>query len=172
MFWEGKYRLWYDVTPPRDSNMEGIMCYAESDDGIKWTKPNLGLVEFGGNKDNNIVFGEPVGGYGVHGTSVFIDPKAPDDERLKMITMSSATEQEIARFKAAHPASVSPIGEQKKLFIRLAKSADGIHWTPMPEPVMSHMSDTQTTAYYDETLNRYVCFLRLAYMKPSRNRPH
>ncbi len=30
------------------------MCYAESKDGIHWTKPNLGLVEFNGNKNNNI----------------------------------------------------------------------------------------------------------------------
>jgi len=30
------------------------MCYAESEDGIHWTKPDLGLVEFNGNTRNNI----------------------------------------------------------------------------------------------------------------------
>ena len=30
-------------------------CYAESRDGIHWTKPNLGLVEFEGSRKNNIV---------------------------------------------------------------------------------------------------------------------
>ena len=30
------------------------MCYAESDDGVTWTKPELGLVDFNGNKKNNI----------------------------------------------------------------------------------------------------------------------
>ena len=33
------------------------MCYAESRDGIRWTKPNLGLFRFGGSSDNNIVLG-------------------------------------------------------------------------------------------------------------------
>ena len=31
------------------------LCYAESDDGIHWRKPELGLFEFGGSKANNIV---------------------------------------------------------------------------------------------------------------------
>ena len=33
------------------------MCYAESRDGIRWTKPNLGFFEFKGSDDNNIVLG-------------------------------------------------------------------------------------------------------------------
>jgi len=33
--------------------------YAESADGINWTKPNLGLVEYHGNRNNNIVRIEP-----------------------------------------------------------------------------------------------------------------
>jgi len=31
-----------------------FICYAESGDGIHWKKPNLGLHEFRGSKDNNI----------------------------------------------------------------------------------------------------------------------
>lgn len=30
-------------------------CYAESGDGIRWTKPNLGLHSFRGSRDNNIL---------------------------------------------------------------------------------------------------------------------
>jgi hypothetical protein len=36
------------------------VCYAESSDGIHWIKPNLGLVEFHGNRNNNIIAIEPV----------------------------------------------------------------------------------------------------------------
>ena len=32
------------------------MCYAESEDGIRWTKPSLGVVEFQGSTDNNIIW--------------------------------------------------------------------------------------------------------------------
>jgi hypothetical protein len=29
------------------------MCYAVSEDGLHWEKPNLGLVEYNGSKENN-----------------------------------------------------------------------------------------------------------------------
>ena len=32
-----------------------FLCYAESNDGIEWRKPELGLHEFQGSKANNIV---------------------------------------------------------------------------------------------------------------------
>ncbi|MBN1344433.1 MAG: hypothetical protein JXQ73_17220 [Phycisphaerae bacterium] len=32
-----------------------FICYAESADGLKWTKPELGLVDFQGSKKNNIL---------------------------------------------------------------------------------------------------------------------
>src|SRR5262249_664459 len=57
-FLDGKYRLWYDTKPP--SGGPDLLCYAESSDGIAWEKPSLGLVEFQGNKANNIVFGGPL----------------------------------------------------------------------------------------------------------------
>ena len=33
-------------------------CYAESDDGIHWRKPELGLIEFNGSKKNNILWAD------------------------------------------------------------------------------------------------------------------
>ena len=48
-----RYRMWYRAnfnSPPY------YTAYAESKDGIRWTKPSLGLVEYGGSKDNNIVW--------------------------------------------------------------------------------------------------------------------
>ena len=55
-----KYRMWYmayhwvfeaDDKAPRHPF---YVAYAESDDGIKWQKPDLGLYEFQGSKKNNI----------------------------------------------------------------------------------------------------------------------
>ncbi len=43
-----KWQLWYQ------GGKEGLPLYAESTDGINWVKPNLGLVKWGGNKNNNI----------------------------------------------------------------------------------------------------------------------
>ena len=56
-----------------------LTCYAESDDGLTWTKPNLGLFEFNGNPNNNIV-------WDLHGACVFRDDDEPDPQRrYKMI---------------------------------------------------------------------------------------
>ena len=31
-------------------------CYAESEDGINWCKPDLGIIELEGSKKNNVIF--------------------------------------------------------------------------------------------------------------------
>jgi hypothetical protein len=65
------YRCWYNPTlvdPLKDKisrekqaetpyNTEGWevgICYAVSNDGLQWTKPELGMVEFEGNKKNRL----------------------------------------------------------------------------------------------------------------------
>jgi hypothetical protein len=55
-----KFRMWYLAGPtrlspkgPKPGNWRP-MCYAESDDGVHWIKPELGLVEFHGSRRNNI----------------------------------------------------------------------------------------------------------------------
>lgn len=56
-----------------------LTCYAESDDGMTWTKPNLGIFEFNGNPNNNIV-------WDLHGASVFRDDNETNvQKRYKMI---------------------------------------------------------------------------------------
>ena len=57
----GLYRMYYrgsqvDYTPGEMTNHHQVTCYAESADGIRWEKPSLGLVEFEGSKDNNIIW--------------------------------------------------------------------------------------------------------------------
>src|SRR5690625_2883705 len=39
---------------PSSTRVTGF-CYAFSKDGINWEKPNLGIVEFNGNTNNNII---------------------------------------------------------------------------------------------------------------------
>ena len=71
-----------------------LTAYAESRDGIEWTKPSLGLYEFNGSKENSIVWM----GEGAHNFAPFKDtnPAAPPSERYKalaggpLITLKSA----------------------------------------------------------------------------------
>ncbi len=86
---DAKYRLWYvafddDVTNTIASS-RWRAAYAESSDGLTWTKPNLGLVEFHGNKNNNLV---DVGDeWGFVNLKVIKDEGEPDSaRRYKMTT--------------------------------------------------------------------------------------
>src|SRR5262245_37965694 len=55
----GKFRMWY--TAGSDNGIVNSVdtsfrpAYAQSEDGIHWVKPQLGLTEFAGNKRNNLV---------------------------------------------------------------------------------------------------------------------
>lgn len=52
----------YDITfniYPRIHSSPSVYVYAESEDGINWTKPSLGVYEFNGSTDNNIVWRGP-----------------------------------------------------------------------------------------------------------------
>jgi len=81
---KGIFRMWYSAWPRDWENgaNSGLVGYAESDDGLAWRKPKLGLVDYKGKgKDNNLIdiFG--------HSFTVFIDPDAPAESRYRA-TMS------------------------------------------------------------------------------------
>jgi len=69
----GRCRMYYQachqILRGEPAAHPAFMCYAESPDGIHWVKPKLGLVEFAGTKDNNIVWT----GLGAEGLSPFRD---------------------------------------------------------------------------------------------------
>ena len=112
------------------------LCYAESKDGENWVKPNLGLTDFRGSKDNNII------GHFLHGTSVFLDKHESDEaRRYKMFT-------KIDYGNGVH-------------FIAVAFSKDGIHFDEyIKVSNFNPRADTHNHIIYDETLNRYVLITR------------
>ena len=84
------YRMYYrglDCDRGLAAFHEYVYCYAESRDGVHWTRPNLGLFEFGGSKDNNIIISEQDEEFGTcsGNFSPFLDknPEAPDAQRYK-----------------------------------------------------------------------------------------
>ena len=86
---DGKYRLWYvafdDEVKSKAPSARWRAAYAESKDGVTWTKPNLSLVEFHGNKNNNLV--DMGGAWGFVNLKVIKDEADPDPtRRYKMTT--------------------------------------------------------------------------------------
>ena len=159
---EGKYLLFYNTTTYRlGRSSEGYMvCYAESEDGLNYRKPPLGQVEFQGSRENNLVLGPGVCRYGIHGPAIFVDPTAEPAERFKAIYQAAVDQATVERLQAVRPESVTPASHDGTALMG-AVSPDGIRWRELEEPLMGHVSDTGTTAYWDQRLGRYVGYFRM-----------
>lgn len=144
------YKSWQHTGQAKDCPRHPLVIgYAESDDGINWRRPNLGLFDFRGIKENNIILGHIQGANRkrgeCHDFSPFIDknPKVKPD----------------ARYKAVGLAYGDGYGEELWAF----KSPDGIHWTLMHgTPVYTEGAfDTQNIAYWSEKYGKYVLYYRV-----------
>jgi hypothetical protein len=123
----GKFRMWYNVKNP-GAEPSVCFCYAESDDGIHWTRPNLGLVSVSGSRSNNIL-DAPFGHFGLS----FIDEGASCTEPAR-------------RYKMAY---YNARGAGKGLHV--AFSADGFSFKPFSgNPVIQ---DDVRTPYKDGYTN-------------------
>ncbi|MBM3466158.1 MAG: hypothetical protein FJX76_29065, partial [Armatimonadetes bacterium] len=154
----GLYRMWYHAIPPdfwdpaRGGTLTwgpdygGVLCYAESDDGLAWRKPKLGLYRWQGRDDTNIVFGRELAGPpGLHGISVFLDPSAPAHERYKALYVAPIESDAAREWVRRHPDATDPwvATEHRQQAVYVATSPDGLRWTPFPEPVLLYFSDTK-----------------------------
>ena len=101
--WDPNERIWkcWTTTPRSVGGYWEASAYWESQDGLHWTKPNLGQFEFEGSKANNYIsFEFQEKRYGPH--CVVYDPTDPDPQR---------------RYKSALPPfcmAVSPDGRRWK----------------------------------------------------------
>lgn len=147
-----KYRMYYKawqltVTPPGKVNTGEhplFTCYAESDDGIHWRKPELGLFEFNGSKANNIVLAP-----GKMGAT------NPDPGHIAVFKDDNPAAKLEARYKAI-VRSGSPKG------LLAFQSADGLRWSPMQEtPVITDGAfDSQNLAFWDAHSGQYRAYWR------------
>ena len=114
---------------------EQVFCYAESKDGVRWVKPELGLVEFEGSKQNNII----LSGLAGDNFSPFKDTN-PDC-------------QPEAKYKG--------LGHGKGGMYAF-KSSDGIHWSLMSDkPVITKGAfDSQNLAFWDGERQEYRAYFR------------
>lgn len=114
-------------------------CYAESPDGIIWTKPNLGLLEIAGTLDNNVIMTPETAGRATHNFCPFIDTRPG-------VTVSE-------RYKA-----VGGLSDGLYAFV----SADGIRWRRLQEqPVITQGDfDSQNLAFWDVERGEYRAYFR------------
>jgi hypothetical protein len=156
----GTYRGWgAPFTTSGDPPGQKHFVYYESDDGLSWRRPDLGIVEWNGSRANNIV-----NIFGTDGGSVFIDPSAPPAERYKLMAEMSFPKEVVDEYIHRRPGVWDPKSARRQdgsaTGMTGAVSADGLHWTQIREPLVIEVTDTNLTAYYDERLRKYVAYTR------------
>ena len=144
------YRMYYRASgtarPP-------TVCYAESMDGIHWTRPMLGLVEVDGSTQNNVVW--------------------PPTDQLKADKSIPGTSHFGANsfmvFKDGNPASlaaerykgVTPMKTDGGRGMSLFVSPDGFHWSLKQHRVITDGEyDALNQVYWDKVRQQYVAFYR------------
>ena len=160
----GRYRSWYfeingiaklgsgspaHARPPTSV----VICAAESKDGLCWSE--IGRCEI------NVP-----GQRGFDGVTFMVDPAAPPGQRYKFIYCASFAEE---MFQAqveeylGRPEHLRDgrISRERRYGIFAATSPDGLKWTALPEPLLLHPSDTDTTVFWDEVLRKYVMYTRM-----------
>lgn len=174
--WEGNYGGYHSVVKDGDRFRyyyrgaqrlnDGInkfahmfTCTQVSPDGSRWKRPTLGLFEFNGAKDNNIIWkNEGTDGFQGYSSCFMValnaNPKAPADEKFIALAHSE---------KAAVTADGKPIGRHV-----IFTSPDGVRFTMKPEPVQERpQSDGGgDVVFWDTNLSRYVAYMR-AYRDPA-----
>lgn len=120
----GRFRMWYYSLYSLNSAggiNEGPLCYAESADGVRWTRPNLGQLEWHGSRANNaIALGNKQ--ESMEGAFIIREDDDPRPERrYKMVYYYNG---ETPRHPGSEPRAM-----------KMAVSADGLHWTTLPGEV-------------------------------------
>ena len=156
------YKAWGRTAPTKEHAPWGkhIPCYFESEDGYDWHRPKLGIREFAGSTENNLL-GEDA--YHTIKGTVFIDPVAPSQERYKLVTMDSISQEEFASFKLKYPdrwmrRSLRRDGRVGAVIGFV--SQDGLRWQAVEEPLAIEMSDTHVICDYDVVRQKYVAYFR------------
>jgi hypothetical protein len=151
---EGRYHLYYRAMTLQPGDESGVLCVAISEDGVAWTKPNLGLVERAGSRDTNIVADE-VGNPLMATPWLDTRPGVPDDERVKAIASRPVSGE-------AHTAFIDPAGPKRLLFWA---SGDGFTFRkldPQPDLVsnLRNCFDGGNTMFWSEAEEQYVLYYR------------
>ena len=151
----GLYRVWMassiQVKQPTPPGFYWLTRgrYYESDDGMKWRAPELGLVEVDGTKANNVFLGSEAISYDSAGVSV-TPPKWRQHGRYMLVYHLAPAGRD------PHPQLIAG-GQQ----LRLAFSDDGVHWRDQKEnPIFRGQSDTANNVCYNPDRDVLMYFRR------------
>lgn len=137
-----RYRMYYLGRTSIQSPI--VVCYAESRDGLHWEKPNLGICEFQGSRENNIIMDVEKYGSGIDNFMVFLDdnPDCPPEKKYKAVALYQGVE--------------SPKEPQLWCFF----SGDGVHFEKGYKITGQGTFDSLNVAFWDAETKKYRAYFR------------
>lgn len=170
---DGIYRMYYQAS--------NKVCYAESTDGISWTKPELGIISVDGSRANNLV--GTSGGEYLHDNEtepagrIFLDgrPGVQPTKRFKAITLNEGKRADPSEEELTSKFSL----DQRGLWLGSPTdvipwvSADGKTWKKLGDKPMFRNSlygtlDGDFSLFWSETEGQYVMYTRY-FTSPNRS---
>jgi len=132
---------------------ERRVCFLESADGLAWTRPDLGLVEYAGSSANNIILNERTEQGCIDGCNVFCDenPDCPADERYKALLSFEFKSDGQGRTKNTACGSLG---------LRCYVSADGIRFRPRGYILRTGLFDSLNLAFWHAPTKEYRLYFR------------
>ena len=159
---DGAYHMLYE------SGGNGA-AYARSDDAYRWTRPELGQVEFQGSRQNNLIANPPRGSSGF-----FEDPQAPPSERYKAMGGNMAwydpdTNEKLIgdeagkRIAAQNAEGVAYKGPKAVIWGWMLgwTSPDRFRWTPLEQPLGNRPVNGAIAARFDPHHKDYYAYLQI-----------
>ena len=159
------YHMYYHSVVGRSNSASGkdwvsYTCYAKSKDGINWIRPNLGLHEFQGSKNNNIVYPGPFGF---------------DDGALLFPYPNQKPDAPPAQRYLAPGARIERTSAGAVIRLFLFASPDGVRWSQVGEKALinglgtakpstyyppTNLLDSDHSLFWDSPSQQYFLYLR------------
>jgi len=150
----GIKRMYYNgsrmSTGPDDISRDEVkICCIESRDGLTWTRPRVGLREFEGSFDNNII---------IRKQDI---PGLRDIDNFFVMYDNNPAPAVKQRFKAVmqYTGDFRPDGRRDRRLITLV-SDDGFDFSVFGDVWDFGTFDSLNTVHYNPALGKYVCFFR------------
>ncbi len=148
------FRMWY-MAVGKNYPTEKFMAYAESRDGVHWTKPMLDLVPYEDIRKTNILFGA---GFAVTGPAVVRNPDPSDPDKRYLVSFNSYTK--------THDDSAD-IADGIARWNYVAHSPDGIHWKPpQGRKAFGGKADACQSAVWDPVKQVFRVYARRTLVDP------
>ena len=146
----GIYRLYYKALSTEYSDTETRIAYMESPDGINWERPSLGLCEFQGSRDNNLIIMRNMPGMPpvLDNFQVFVDdnPNRVVKERYKAVLQ--------------YVPGSGMFDMENPLYLMSYVSDDGLVWRPHEIVTYQGRFDSLNTCHWNREHGKYFCFIR------------